>query len=183
MGFEKGSFGLIRHAKTELNLQNRVQGTTDNSATPQSLNEMREFARTLRERNLNFSRIYTSDLQRTIETGEVFQEELGIRSAFIEPRFRDRGQGDLEGKTYEEADILEGIEGIYLGEERSAFRARVLIAHCMIQEREVGSNILYITHSAVAKVILESEGHKLSNGVFPNNVLVLISDGQAMTIR
>ena len=147
------------------------------------MDEVREFARRFRERKLHFSRIYTSDLQRTIETGEVFQQVLGIKSSFIEPGFRERGQGDLEGKTYEEADILEGIEGINQGEGKPAFRARVLKSHCAILDREVGSNILYITHSAEAKVILESEGHKLSTGEFPHNTLFLTSEGQVTTIK
>lgn len=184
MGLERGGVGLIRHAFTEQNRNNFVQGLTDNPASAEGLAATMQFATSLSEEGFCFDRVYSSALQRTIETAEVFQDVLGIASHFVEPYFNERSQGDLEGLTFEEADALELEPGTDTGEDRGEFKKRVVDAYQKIKEMEVGRSILLVVHSATIKAIIESEGYPLEGRRVPHETLFFFSsEGQFTTIR
>lgn len=90
---------LIRHGQTNWNLEQRFQGQSD---IP--LNETgRKQAQALAERLAaeNFDAIYSSDLQRAIETAHI------IRKSGFQPdaRLREVNFGDWEGLTYDEIKV------------------------------------------------------------------------------
>lgn len=146
-----------------------MQGLSDISATSESLNHAREFANSLLAKGLSFDRVYSSGLQRSIETAEIFQEVLSIRSLFIEPDFNERGQGDLEGLVFEEADRLEPHPDVDIGEDKALFRNRVRNAYKRIREREKEKSLLFVLHSGTLKALFED----LEGVSIPHNVIFL----------
>jgi broad specificity phosphatase PhoE len=96
---------LVRHGETEWNALERLQGETDIA-----LNDVgREQARRLAARlsGESFDVIVSSDLQRAMETAAIIAEPhaLAVRA---EPRLRQSGRGQWEGKTLDEIKVLCG---------------------------------------------------------------------------
>ncbi|MBN1313409.1 MAG: histidine phosphatase family protein [Anaerolineae bacterium] len=85
---------LIRHGKTDWNLEGRYQGQAD-----QPLNELgRSQAEKLAEQlaGQTFEAIYSSDLRRAQETARYLAEKVGLQVQ-LETRLREVNQGEWEG--------------------------------------------------------------------------------------
>jgi len=92
---------LIRHGQTDWNLSRRFQGQSD-----VLLNEIgRKQAKALAKRlsNQSFDFVYSSDLQRAIETAKIICSGSECHSdPHQDPRLREIKFGDWEGLTYNE---------------------------------------------------------------------------------
>ena len=102
---------IIRHGETDWNALQRLQGWSDialndtGKQQAQLLNNylQKEYLQIIySEYGLEPSQIYTSDLQRAIQTAEPLADELAL-SIQIEPDLRERNYGKLEGKNWREA--------------------------------------------------------------------------------
>lgn len=102
---------IIRHGETDWNALQRLQGWSDISLNEAGTNQalhlnnylQQQYLQTVyAEHDLKPTRIYTSDLQRAIQTAAPLANELSIEIQ-IEPNLRERNYGKLEGKNWREA--------------------------------------------------------------------------------
>ena len=92
---------LIRHGETEWALSSRHTGRTDIPLTANGEDEARKLGKRLR--NIRFSHVLTSPLQRALQTCEL----IGLDNApEVEPDLMEWDYGDYEGKR--SVDILKG---------------------------------------------------------------------------
>ena len=91
---------FIRHARSTWNELGRWQGQADPPLNEAGLAEARLLAERLR-RTWTIDHIYSSDLQRAATTAGVVAEALGLPLG-IDPIWRERGVGELEGLTTDE---------------------------------------------------------------------------------
>ena len=94
---------LLRHGQSQWNLENRFTGWVDVPLSERGIAEARAAGTKLRGRRID--RVYTSVLQRAIDTAELALEEARLRDI---PTIRDaalneRMYGDLQGKDKDEA--------------------------------------------------------------------------------
>ena len=94
---------LLRHGQSQWNLENRFTGWVDVPLSERGITEARAAGTKLRGRRID--RLYTSVLQRAIETARLAFEEAGLTGV---PTVRDaalneRMYGDLQGKDKDEA--------------------------------------------------------------------------------
>ena len=94
---------LLRHGQSHWNLENRFTGWVDVPLSERGIAEARAAGQKLRGRRID--RLYTSVLQRAIETARLALEEAGLTGL---PTMRDaalneRMYGDLQGKNKDEA--------------------------------------------------------------------------------
>ena len=89
-------FGLIRHARTEWNLQKRIQGQQDTPIALEGEKQTGKWGKLLKP--FGWNRILTSDTGRALKTAELLNETLRVP---IQPelRLREQDWGLWTGKT------------------------------------------------------------------------------------
>jgi len=97
-----GLFYLLRHGETEWNAENRFCGRTDVPLSDAGRRQARTVAARLKP--LPFEALYSSPLQRALETARLISESVGLQPV---PDFRlvELDYGQWEGKTV--AEIME----------------------------------------------------------------------------
>lgn len=94
---------LIRHGKTEWNLERRYQGANgDSPLLPQSYEDIKQLASFIK--GISFDALFTSPLKRTITTSKELLKALNQTQVLIteDDRLKEFGLGDLEGRTFTE---------------------------------------------------------------------------------
>lgn len=147
---------LIRHGETAWNAERRLQGHTDTPLNPKGVLQARQMAQALKDINLGFDVLYTSDLKRAVDTANAVVELFGVE-AQVDSALRERNFGALQGLSITEAPLLRpdiwqahiardldhDLEG---GESIQQFSLRVRNALDSIQERHAGKTILVVSH-------------------------------------
>ena len=157
----KTLFGLIRHARTEWNLQKRIQGQQDTPIALEGKKQARKWRQLLKA--FNWDRILTSDTGRATQTADLINETLCIPIQ-PEPRLREQDWGAWTGKTVaqlrQETSLLaeqeakgwnfcppggEVLESVWRRSSRALLDAA---------QKWPGSRILVITHEGVIKSLI-----------------------------
>ncbi|MDX1623688.1 MAG: histidine phosphatase family protein [Gemmatimonadota bacterium] len=100
---------LVRHGETEWNREDRWQGSgSDVPLNDRGRNQAREVAEAISGRDA--SALYSSDLQRALETARIVGDRLGLEPR-VDSAFREMNHGHWEGRT--KAEILEGWSAEY----------------------------------------------------------------------
>lgn len=147
---------LIRHGETAWNAERRLQGHTDTPLNPKGVLQARQMAQALKDINLGFDVLYTSDLKRAADTANAVVELFGVE-AQVDSALRERNFGALQGLSITEAPLLRpdiwqahiardldhDLEG---GESIQQFSLRVRNALDGIQKRHAGKTILVVSH-------------------------------------
>ncbi|HBK44512.1 MULTISPECIES: histidine phosphatase family protein [unclassified Polynucleobacter] len=147
---------LIRHGETPWNAERRLQGHTDTPLNPKGILQARQMAQALKDINLKFDVLYTSDLKRAVDTANAVVELFGVE-AQIDSALRERNFGALQGLSITEAPLLQpDIWQAHIardldhdlagGESIQQFAVRVQNALDRIQERHAGKTILVVSH-------------------------------------
>ena len=91
---------LIRHGQSEGNAARRFGGHTATPLSPRGRRQAQATARALKDEE--FTAIYSSDLERAVETAEPLAKLTGLP---VNPTraFRERSVGVMEGLTFEDA--------------------------------------------------------------------------------
>lgn len=159
-------FIIVRHATTDWNLANRIQGRVNTGLNEQGRNEAKKLAEKLVK--FNISRIVCSDLARARQTAKIINEKLNLPIHF-EKGLRECSFGELEGMTREETIIKYGEkikkewEGQYKSYDFRPFggecRDNVFAQHIEILKRYSGSNpenkaILLVGHGRGLSTLL-----------------------------
>ncbi|HWP65449.1 MAG TPA: 2,3-diphosphoglycerate-dependent phosphoglycerate mutase [Candidatus Limnocylindria bacterium] len=163
---------LLRHGQSQWNLENRFTGWIDVPLSERGIAEARAAGAKLRGRRID--RVYTSVLQRAIETARLALEEAGLSDV---PTVRDaalneRMYGDLQGKNKDEARRQFGDEQVKLwrrsydvrppgGESLADTAARVLPywESTIRPELQAGRNVLVAAHgNSLRALVMHLEG-------------------------
>ncbi|CAN5896339.1 alpha-ribazole phosphatase [soil metagenome] len=88
---------LARHGETAWNAAGRLQGHTDIALNDIGRDQARALAATLAATGLRG--VWTSDLGRARETGEIVASTLGLPAPQVDPELRERRFGVFEGLT------------------------------------------------------------------------------------
>ena len=97
-----GGVLLIRHGQSEWNEQGKWQGLADPPLSDQGRRQARLVAEHLRD--IEVSKVFSSDLQRAFETAQIISEELGIAEVIPYTGLRERDAGDWTGLTNKEIE-------------------------------------------------------------------------------
>ncbi|MGX7148593.1 histidine phosphatase family protein [Enterococcus ureasiticus] len=153
---------LIRHGETSLNREKKFYGSLDVSLNETGINQSQQIAEKLK--NVPFSTIYVSQLQRTLETAEIIRAK---KKYCVVPEFNEKSFGLWEGLTAYQ------IEASYSKEWQAwldapldrtppkaevfeSFKQRVLEGIAKIEARLAGNpeaDILIVGHLGVLRVL------------------------------
>ncbi|OEF97985.1 histidine phosphatase family protein [Desulfuribacillus alkaliarsenatis] len=163
---------LVRHGETEWNRLGKYQGHSDIALNDKG----REQARMVGSWMLNWQRgqqtevlaIYTSDLARAIETGDVIRRMLGIsnNNIFQDDRIRELSFGLWEGLTFTEVyeNYREQFDCWYNdtqmvkipgGESIADMTQRSLeLLKNLATDNKIDGTIIVVTHGGTIKALL-----------------------------
>lgn len=91
---------LARHGETAWNALGKLQGHTDIELNEVGREQARVLANQFAEARL--CAVWTSDLARARQTGEIVAATLGLAAPLVDPELRERRFGVFEGLTREE---------------------------------------------------------------------------------
>ncbi len=91
---------LLRHGETDWNVTWRLQGSTDVPLNETGIAQAQDAA--IRYKDIPFTQVYTSPLQRAVCTARIIAESHGL-PVIVDERIREMNFGLLEGSTPEES--------------------------------------------------------------------------------
>ena len=153
---------IVRHAESNYNLQNRIQGHHDSALTKRGLFQTRKLANRLK--NFKIDKVYTSDLGRAYSTTVEITKFLKVKIV-RDPKLREILLGDWEGMTPEEVDrkYNQGYQKwlkkpslviIPKGERLARFRKRITERVREIAQKNHGQTVLIVTHGGAITALL-----------------------------
>ncbi len=159
---------FIRHGETDWNLERRIQGQTDIPLNARGQEQARQLASTAG--NLALDAIYSSDLQRALDTAHAIGQQLGLPVQPL-PALRERSFGVLEGITNHEAASLFPVAYAHhqsrtpdyafeTGESLLAFADRIRHLLAELHQRHAGSRIALVAHAGILDNLYRFSRHK-----------------------
>jgi broad specificity phosphatase PhoE len=162
---------LVRHGQTDWNLEGRYQGQTDPPLNAAGLAEAERAAALLADQPIDA--IYTSDLQRAVQTAAAISRACGIPYQ-VEQRLREIDLGEWEGELFTEIkarypDLIEARRRDPLdfhapgAESLREVAERVWEATDAIATRHPGQTVVIVSHGvALAPLITRAAGEDLA---------------------
>jgi broad specificity phosphatase PhoE len=151
---------LARHGESDWNAANRFQGHADRPLTELGRRQAIELADAL-EARAPLSAIYTSPLQRAMETASIVGARLGLEPAAVDD-LREVDVGGWSGLSRTEVEErfpegfgrwLDGGEGWEDGETYAQMAERVLRALRQIADSHPGGEVLVVSHGGPIRAI------------------------------
>jgi broad specificity phosphatase PhoE len=151
---------LARHGETAWNALGRLQGHTDIVLDEAGREQARVLASAIASAGI--AAVWTSDLARARETGEIVAATLGLAAPAVDPELRERRFGVFEGLTREQcaAEHPEAWQAWLAqttappgGESRLDATTRMTRALTRIATREAGP-VLVVSHGGVMRLWL-----------------------------
>lgn len=107
---------LVRHGKSQWNLENRFTGWTDVDLVDQGIDEAKKASNLLLSSGYDFDYIFTSVLKRAIRTQWIICEGMDRLWLPVEKSWKlnERHYGDLQGKNKEEMAKEVGDEQVHI---------------------------------------------------------------------
>ncbi len=152
---------LVRHGETAWNAEGRVQGQLDIPLNDMGQKQARAVGAVLgREK---FDAIYSSDLQRVMQTAAPAAKALGM-APVLDARLRERHYGMFETLTYVEVKEKHPEEyarfhrkdldyDFRTGESLRIFNERSLTSVGEIAAQHAGGSVLVFTHGGVLEMV------------------------------
>jgi probable phosphoglycerate mutase len=189
-------FGLLRHAPTEWNRQQRIQGQKDSPITREGRKHAARWGRMLKAQS--WHRIISSDSGRALETAKIINNFLHI-ALLLDVRLREQDWGDWTGKTLGDisAEARRGManpEGSGWrfcppgGEDRYSVLKRSRLALTEAAKKWSRDTILIVTHEGVIKCLIY---HLFDRNFLPSEPRIiqpyhlhwLIHDGEQLRVE
>lgn len=98
---------LIRHGQTDWNIEDRIQGLTNNPLNKKGMTQAEDLAEKIASTYSDITAIYSSDLDRALVTAQITGNSLHLPVKKRE-QLRERNNGAAEGLTAEEEQVLYG---------------------------------------------------------------------------
>ena len=162
-GPDVARFVLVRHGETEYNRQGRWQGAgSDPPLNDRGRQQARAVDAALAE--VPFDALYSSDLDRALETARILGASRGLKPRVLEG-LREMSHGAWEGKTFPEildtwADEYQRFESDPRnvrrpeGDSYSDLAARVWPLLDRLADRHRGKRALVVTHGGPIRLVL-----------------------------
>lgn len=174
-------FNLIRHGKTQWNLERRIQGQTDVPLSDRGKHQVASWCPALGALSLDL--VISSPMIRARQTAEIIGQGLGL-AVVTDENLKEQSFGLWEGETINRIrqtspGTVEHQEGLGWdfcppgGETRHGVLKRALGALGSAAQRYDGLNLLVVTHNGVIKSLAY---HALGRGFLPGEKRV-IKDG------
>jgi broad specificity phosphatase PhoE len=155
------SLYIIRHGETDMNAELRLQGQVDSRLNENGIREAQETAGILSGAGTEFSKAYSSPLQRAMNTARIIAPGMEIIPV---PEIMELKFGDYEGLPYSEIgkelwDFIHNPENI--DPPATVERIQSLVARTgVFLDRLINSgdsgNILIVTHGIALRSILRN---------------------------
>jgi len=153
---------LVRHGETELNKKHIIQGQIDSPLTELGIKQAHETSEKVK--NLNIDILITSNLGRAMHTAEIISKDTGIQLKRIDPVFRERNFGIIEGvstadlkKTYPQYVTNKGIlilEHDFLASEPiKDFYNRIINGIKALMKEFDGKKVLLVSHKGILNMV------------------------------
>ena len=112
----KTNLVLVRHGQSEWNKKNLFTGWKDPGLTDLGVEEAIQAGNVLKEKEINFDVMFTSDLLRAQETGRLILEQMNQSEISIikDQRLNERNYGDLAGLNKDDAREKWGAEQVHI---------------------------------------------------------------------
>ncbi len=143
---------VVRHGETDWNLENRCQGWTDTELNQTGLKQAEELAK--RMSGIKFDVCFSSTQKRAFKTAQIIYHGKII----VDQRIRERGKGELEGRTdvkeiikQQDINFYDPNESRYGIEKLSDFQNRICSFWNDILKKYIGKNVLVVTHGGTAR--------------------------------
>lgn len=185
---------IIRHAESEHNLLNKIQGHADSQLSKQGYRQANLLGRRIKK--IKIDKIYTSDLGRAYSTTLAIAKHQKLK-VIRDPLLREILLGDWEGMTPEEVDALydKGYQRwlkkpsacvIPKAENVVHFRQRVTERVRQIARQNRGKTVLIVTHGGVITALLADWlgadfDHLLLNLAIDNTSLTVVDETETKT--
>ncbi|GLC30611.1 histidine phosphatase family protein [Clostridium omnivorum] len=155
---------LTRHGQTEWNLERRMQGWKDSPLTELGISNAKALGKHLKD--VNFSEIYSSSVQRAVRTAELVRGDKDI-PIILDDNLREIGVGDWEGQVVE--DIKQNYAEeygnfwkkphLYKRDNVETFhdvqeRAVKVVKEIVEKHKGTDDNVLIVTHTITLKSIM-----------------------------
>ncbi len=137
---------VVRHGQTDWNKEKRIAGRCDVPLNETGIKQAQIVADKLK--NVKFDYVFSSPLQRTMQTAKIITDCPII----ADDRIIERSNGDLDGKLLKDVPALDyndPNETRYNIETISSFRNRIQSFWEEITEKYKGKNVLVVTHAGV----------------------------------
>ena len=151
----------IRHGETAWNVDTRVQGQLDIGLNTKGRWQAEQAAQALAGESIQA--LYASDLWRAYDTALAVARVTGL-TVQTDEGLRERGFGAFEGKTFAEVEVLWPDQALHWrkrvpdfapegGESLLTFRERVLHAVYALAAKNMGEQIVLVSHGGVMDVL------------------------------
>jgi len=173
---------VARHGETYSNLDHRWQGMSNSPLTERGKRQAENLAWKLKEYKI--SRIITSKLTRSMETGKIISKIIGVGDIFTSEQLNERNLGILEGYTSQEIrekfgidftiitsrdiDRLEGVEAW------KPFVKRIFAYLETLKNENYPGTTLLVTHGGVLRSIFNTLTNTYDQRVLFNNCAYMI---------
>jgi 2,3-bisphosphoglycerate-dependent phosphoglycerate mutase len=155
-------FILLRHGETEWNALGKLQGHLNSTLSRQGLRQAEALAARLS--TLSFHALYSSDLERAVQTASAIATRTG-HSVLRDPRLRERGLGVLEGLTRAEAsqrhpDVFaaytDGAADYVIPQGESCDQRLQLALQCLreLGTRHPDARVVVVTHGGLLSLVM-----------------------------
>ncbi len=156
---------LIRHGESISNAKKQLQGHYDSPLSEKGISQAQKLNRVFKQLNYNFTKVYSSDLQRAAHTAKIITQDLNSPEIIFSPLLRELDLGIL-AKRYDHSlselekaklatlwvDYSSRIEG---GESiHQLINRNRLILKKILSEEGIDGRILVISHGGVIYTIL-----------------------------
>ena len=153
----------VRHGETLWNTEGRLQGHGNSDLSPRGEAEAHALGKALS--SVRFDALYSSDLERAIQTARILHEHVQGPEPKLEPQLRERSYGRLEGLTWAEVEQRFPETPIALirggpdtvppgGEALPGFIERGFSALSAIAEKHPDQTVLAVSHGGVLATFL-----------------------------
>jgi broad specificity phosphatase PhoE len=183
-----GRILLARHGETAWNAIGKLQGHSDIPLNDVGREQARGLATALADAGI--TEVWTSDLARARETGELIAQQLGLGAPTIDAALRERRFGVFEGLTRQECETQHPDAWRAWvaqtgtppgGEERALASARLAAALARIAAHTAGT-ALVVSHGGVMRLWLMTL-HGPNVPLIANGMTYVVEHGDAVTAQ
>ncbi len=192
---------LVRHGESQWNTIKKRMGQFDSPLTNKGIKQAQQIADQLKD--VTFTRIYTSDLGRAVETAHIIGKLLKVPVS-LDPLLRERSFGIFEKKFKQEyKQVLRKKmpnPSELNWEQRLQFKLdpsvesdkevtdRIIKFIHTVTLKQIGNNVLVITHSNITRHLMFRLKHIKydgipSGGIDHTGYIVLESDGKNISVK
>lgn len=181
---------FIRHGQIAANVQRIWHGWTDSPLTETGQQQAQQLLHYADDKLSKVAAIYSSPLQRTMNTAAPLSERLGLPITPVD-KLKEYGIGELEGTAFsalvQDHDFFNKIfsQDDYAppqGETKRQVRERILEAIAEIEARHRGEDVIIVSHGAVMGLalshLLHQDDSQWGRYHVDNTALSLLSIGE-----